>query len=130
MNKISLVGLFVLGGLTLGCPAAKDVACQIIKTAADVCTVIEYVGEDGKTYRVKVSKEEVAALALDAAKRDGVPGPAGVKPAAPVTSAAPTSVAAPPAPAPVVSAAPAVSAAPKASAAPAASVAPAPKAKK
>jgi hypothetical protein len=134
MSKISLVGMLVLAGASLGsvgCPAVQT-ACQIIKAAADVCTVVEYTGTDGKTYRVKVTKEQIDGLAMEAAKRDGVPGPvapaaapapAVVQAPAPVASAAPV-----PPPAPAVSAAPP---APVASAKPAASAAPAaPKAKK
>jgi hypothetical protein len=47
----------------------------VIKTAADVCTYIEYVGEDGKIYRVKLTKEQVEQMARDQAAVDGFPPP-------------------------------------------------------
>lgn len=68
--------LICLGlGLVLTSCWAKEPACAIIKTAADVCTMVEYQGEDGKTYRVKLTKEQVEQMARDQAAKDGLPPP-------------------------------------------------------
>lgn len=55
--------LLVLGAvLVLGGCQHKSTACNVIRTAGDVCTQIEYLGEDGKVYRVRLDKNTVKAL--------------------------------------------------------------------
>lgn len=81
------IGLMMLLVLTLAGCWAKDTACAVIKTAADVCTVLEYVGEDGKTYRVKVPRDRLERLALEASQKEGLPSPRSMRGAAPAGAA-------------------------------------------
>jgi hypothetical protein len=69
-----LIICLAVGLITSGC-AAKGPACAIIKVANDVCTMVEYEGEDGKTYRVKLDSQDVEQLAADKAAKDGLPAP-------------------------------------------------------
>ena len=39
-----------------------DTTCKIVDTAHDVCTVIRYLGPDGKVHEEKVTAEEMAAF--------------------------------------------------------------------
>lgn len=62
------------GLLATGCWAKKP-SCEVIKTAADVCTMIEYVDSDGNTHQVKLEKEQLDHMVRDSAIRDGKPAP-------------------------------------------------------
>lgn len=73
-----IIGL-VAGLLFVGC-AAKGPACAIIKVANDVCTMVEYEGEDGQTYRVKLDSQDLEQLAADKAAKDGLPAPKKAEP--------------------------------------------------
>jgi hypothetical protein len=81
MKKIytlAAISIFSVFGLGASCGATK-VACQIIKTANDACTMIETVGADGKPVQTPVTNEELqgfakmAAARRDAEKAAGVP---------------------------------------------------------
>jgi len=74
-----LVICLVLGVVATGC-AAKGPACAIIKVANDVCTMVEYEGEDGQTYRVKIERQDVEQLAAEKAAKDGLPAPKKAEP--------------------------------------------------
>ena len=64
----------VLGLLATGC-WAKDPACSVIKTAADVCVMLEYEDVDGNTQRVKLAREDVDRLAREKAAKEKLPPP-------------------------------------------------------
>jgi hypothetical protein len=70
----NLIICLAVGLITAGC-AAKGPACAIIKVANDVCTMVEYEGEDGKTYQVKLERQDVEQLAAEKAAKDGLPAP-------------------------------------------------------
>lgn len=44
-------------------------ACTVVKVASDVCTVVEYVGDDGKVHREPVSSQDLVGLARASAAR-------------------------------------------------------------
>ena len=60
--------------ITTGCWAKKP-SCEVIKTAADVCTMIEYTDSDGNTHQVRVEQEQLDQMVRDSAQRDGKPPP-------------------------------------------------------
>lgn len=77
MTRTMLIGaLPILGYIALlaiiffssGC-AAQKVACKVIDVADDVCTILEYVGEDGKKHQVAVPKSELEGFARMTAAR-------------------------------------------------------------
>lgn len=77
--KTSFVAILCFGivyGLS-GCVASK-VACQVVKTANDACTVIEMLGADGKPVQVPVTNEELAGFGKIAAARRQAEKQAGV----------------------------------------------------
>lgn len=74
MTKTSLL-ILVCSILVVGCQH-RGTVCKLIKTADDICTTIEYLGEDGKVHRVRLSKEELNKATESAAKREGLSAPA------------------------------------------------------
>lgn len=70
MSKIIIICMS-LGMINLGC----DAACTVIKTAADACNLVEYVGEDGQVHRAKISQEQAESLARESAAKDQLPAP-------------------------------------------------------
>lgn len=74
-----LIICLAVGLVATGC-AAKGPACAIIKVANDVCTMVEYEGEDGKTYQVKLERQDVEQLAAEKAAKDGLPAPKKAEP--------------------------------------------------
>jgi len=72
MKKLFLVVGLVL--FTQGCWAKKP-ACAIIKVANDVCTILEYQGEDGQIYRVRLTEAELEEIAASKAAKEGKPAP-------------------------------------------------------
>ncbi len=73
LNRIAEgVGLIVLLGAIIaishGCGYGK-VACQVIDTAADACTVLRYLGPDGKPQEVRVPRAELEQFAKTEAAR-------------------------------------------------------------
>ena len=74
-------GALACFGIVYGVSActASKVACQVIKTANDACTVIEMIGADGKPVQVPITNEELqgfgktAAARREAEKKAGVP---------------------------------------------------------
>lgn len=65
---IIFVALVTLAFLSAGCAASK-VACQVIRAANDVCTVIEYTGDDGVVHQEPVDPRDLQMLAKSAAAR-------------------------------------------------------------
>jgi hypothetical protein len=59
----------VVAGLLTGCGHGAT-ACKVIDVAHEACSVVRYLGPDGKVHEVPVSQEEMAAFGLAmAAKR-------------------------------------------------------------
>lgn len=91
MKKIhfldAMYGVFfvtLLSGVAVTNCVASKVACQIIKTADDACTVIELMGADGKPVQVPVTKEELQGFAKMSAARRDAEKKAGVQMGAPI----------------------------------------------
>lgn len=57
--------------LTLaGCPGWGSTTCKVVDAASAACTVIRFMGEDGKEHEVRVSRDELAGFGQEmAAKR-------------------------------------------------------------
>jgi hypothetical protein len=53
--------LLTFGSLLLACGSGKA-ACAVIDTAHEACSVIKYLGPDGKVQTVKVSSQELATF--------------------------------------------------------------------
>lgn len=69
-----LVALVVLGG-ALGCGKGA-IACGVVDAAERACTVVRYMGPDGKVQEVQVDPDEMTAFGRAmAAKRNGEPAP-------------------------------------------------------
>jgi len=60
----------------IGCGYGQ-VACQVVDTAHDACTVLRYMGPDGKPAEVKVPSSELAAFAHETSMRQGAARDAG-----------------------------------------------------
>lgn len=76
-TTFALVSIVALAGFGANCGATK-VACQVIKTANDACTMIETVGADGKPTQVPVTNEELQGFAKMASARREAEKAAGV----------------------------------------------------
>lgn len=76
--KICIAALTALALSSVGC-AAGHVACQVIKTANDACTVLEMVGADGKVVQVPVTQDELQGFARLTAEKRSAERSAGVK---------------------------------------------------
>lgn len=91
MKKVTSLGFLVLA-LTLTACGVGKVACQIIKTANEACTVIEMIGADGKVVQVPVTNEELAGFGQMAAARRTAEKQAGVPMGAPLPGDAGTQI--------------------------------------
>lgn len=69
-----LVALAALGGV-LGCGKGA-IACGVVDAASRACTVVRYMGPDGKVQEVQVDPDEMTTFGRAmAAKRNGEPAP-------------------------------------------------------
>ncbi len=58
----------------MACGAAERTTCTIIHAADEACTVLEYVGTDGQTHQVPVSKQDLQSFGTAMTmKRQGLP---------------------------------------------------------
>ena len=67
MDKIAIaifaVTLPLVGvNLLAGCAGWGKTTCQIVDAASQACTVIRFMGDDGKQHEVRLSPEEANAL--------------------------------------------------------------------
>lgn len=68
MKKVIAIMALVLGG----CAGWGGAACKVVDAAQAACTVVKYMGPDGKEHEVKVSREELSEFGHEmAAKRAG-----------------------------------------------------------
>ena len=67
--------LVLVGATIFGCAAAVP-ACKVIDLAHDVCTVITYKDEQGRTQSVQVPAAELRALGMAAQARQAASGAA------------------------------------------------------
>ena len=77
MKKVTSLGFLILA-LTLTACGAGKIACQVIKTANEACTIIEMIGADGKVVQVPVTNEELAGFGKMASARRQAEKQAGV----------------------------------------------------
>jgi hypothetical protein len=68
MPKSRLVAIALLA-LCLSACGHGATACKVIDAAHDVCSVVRYLGPDGKVHEVQVSSQELAAFGLQMAAR-------------------------------------------------------------
>lgn len=55
--------------LLAGCAGWGKTTCNIVDAAAQACTVIRYMGEDGKVHEVRLTPEEANELGRSAAAK-------------------------------------------------------------
>jgi len=57
-ETVGAIGLLATLLLSQGCAGWGGTACKIVDAAQTACTVVKYLGPDGKEREVRVSREE------------------------------------------------------------------------
>lgn len=69
-ETIGAAGILVTALFALaGCPGWGSTTCKVVDAASAACTVLKYMGPDGKEHEVRVSREEMAAFGEEAAAK-------------------------------------------------------------
>jgi hypothetical protein len=68
-SSLPVIVLILCASLLAGCGHGAA-ACAVVDAANQACTVIKYMGEDGKVREVRVNRDELDQFAREAAARE------------------------------------------------------------
>ncbi len=61
-ESVGAMGLLVTMLAATGCAGWGKTSCAVVDAAQAACTVVRFMGDDGKLHEVQVSKEEAKAF--------------------------------------------------------------------